>query len=283
MAKYYCFISGLPEITIDENKLTLTLFDFIEECKEAVSSKDFELIRLFLYQYDNTNLLKLLRGEGETLGYQGNFSEEELKEIITLFKEEDNPKVNNIPEHFRKFIPSWLEETKANPTLSWDDNLTSAYYDFAISNTNRTIKNWFEFNLNTLNLLTAINCKKFDLDIQQTVISENEVAELLRNNHSKDFGLPPVFPYAADIMKITEISSLAEREKKIDVLRWNWLDENEFSCYFDIENIFTYLVKLSVLQRWVDMDKGKGRGNIDTFIKNLKESVVLSDEFTTKK
>ncbi|MFV0482744.1 MAG: DUF2764 family protein [Bacteroidales bacterium] len=283
MAKYYCFISGLPDITIDENKLTLTLFDFIEQCREIVLPKDFELMKLFLYQYDNANLLKLLRGEGEELGYQGNLNEDELKEIITLFREEDNPKADNIPEYFKEFIPSWIEETKVNPDLSWEDNLTSAYYNFAIKNTNRVIKSWFEFNLNTLNLLTAINCKKFDLDIQQAVISDNEVAELLRTNHSKDFGLPPVFPYADDVIKISETSSLEEREKKIDVLRWDWLDDNEFFFYFDIENIFTYLVKLSILQRWADMDNEKGRANIDTFIKDLKESVVLSDEFTKKK
>ncbi len=283
MAKYYCFIAGLPEITIEDNKLPLSLQELVESIKEEVSVKDYQLIQLFLYQYDNENLWNLLTEQDKVHNELGLLSHEELLETINLFKEEEHPQASFIPPHFHDFLPYWIEGKPKNPDLSWEDNLSSAYYQYAIASSNEMIRNWFSFNLNALNLSTSINCRKFDFNIAEAVVGENEVTEMLINNRSKDFGLPVIFSYAEDILRISQIPSIVEREKKFDMLRWNWLDESDFFHYFAIEKIFAYLVKFSILDRWMSLDREKGEENLTRFITDLKISVNLSDEFKIQK
>ncbi len=48
------------------------------------------------------------------------------------------------------------------------------------------------------------------------------------------------------------------REKKVDLLKWEWLEEHTFFKPFDIESVFAYLLKLEMIERWVMLDKATG-------------------------
>jgi hypothetical protein len=57
---YYCLIAGLPDITHDDKKLHFSLVKLREYLKEELHPKDFRLVELFYYQFDNQNLLNIL-------------------------------------------------------------------------------------------------------------------------------------------------------------------------------------------------------------------------------
>ena len=64
---------------------------------------------------------------------------------------------------------------------------------------------------------------------------------------------------------------LVAREKKIDLLKWQWLDDNTFFKTFDIESVFAYLLKLEMIERWVVLDKARGEKTFREIVSVMKK------------
>ncbi len=55
----------------------------------------------------------------------------------------------------------------------------------------------------------------------------------------------------SQVTRISEIAELVEREKKMDLLRWNWMEDAIFFNYFTVKRIFAFLLKLEMIGRWI--------------------------------
>ena len=102
------------------------------------------------------------------------------------------------------------------------------------------------------------------------IVGDNEVAQALRTSNARDFGLGDAVDYLPDLWRIAEETDLMVREKKVDLLKWEWAEEHTFFKPFDIESVFAYLLKLEMIERWVMLDKATGE-------KTFRE-IVGSDE-----
>ena len=81
------------------------------------------------------------------------------------------------------------------------------------------------------------------------------------------------------MVKISETEELVEREKKIDQLRWNWMEEATFFNYFTVERLFVFLLQLEMIERWISLDKEKGNQLFRSIIATLKDEVQIPAEF----
>ena len=61
---YYYLIAGLPELSLDDNKLNLTVRDFRELYYPELVADDRALLDLVYLSYDNANLLLLIKEIG---------------------------------------------------------------------------------------------------------------------------------------------------------------------------------------------------------------------------
>ena len=111
------------------------------------------------------------------------------------------------------------------------------------------------------------------------VVGNNFVAEALRTSNARDFGLADDLEYFEQLVRINDTIDLVEREKKIDLLKWNWMEDNTFFNYFTIEKIFVFLMKLEMIERWVSLDKEKGNELFRQLIDQLKDEVQIPQEF----
>ena len=89
MSKYYYLVAGLPELTLEDSKLSYTVADFRTELYPALSEDDKKLIDLFYLKFDNANVLKLLKDKDAAIDPRGNYSSEELAEYISQLKDGD--------------------------------------------------------------------------------------------------------------------------------------------------------------------------------------------------
>lgn len=283
MKKYYCLVAGLPEIRIDDNKQSFDLKEFKEELRGNLSEGDFELIKLFYRKFDNLNLIAYLKDAEAKLDDRGNLTQDDFTEILRMVKEEENPKDERIPVYFKEFIPAWLEEKPLFPDMAWEDQLATLYYDDALKCRNEFFSSWFAFNLNVQNILTAINCRNYDLDLGPAIVGNSEIANTIRESTSKDFGLAAIFPYLDDVLHISEEANLYERERRIDALRWKWLEENAFFKYFTVEKVFAYLLQLEMIERWVKLSQETGLKIFRDFVQELQHSFEFPDEFKLNK
>ena len=94
-----------------------------------------------------------------------------------------------------------------------------------------------------------------------------------------DFGLSGEVDVFESLVKISEITELVEREKKLDALRWNWMEDAIFFDYFTVERIFAFLLKLEMIERWISLDKERGNQLFRSIIESLKNDVQIPAEF----
>ena len=111
-----------------------------------------------------------------------------------------------------------------------------------------------------------------NMDLIRPIISwgHNEIAENIRTSNARDFGLGDSVEYLPELQRIAEETDLIVREKKIDLLKWKWLDDNTFFKTFDIESVFAYLLKLEMIERWVTLDKARGEKTFRELVGAMK-------------
>ena len=279
MSKYYYYlVAGLPELTLEDSKLSYTVADFKAELYPDLSDKDRKLIDLFYLKFDNANVLKLLKDKDAAIDPRGNYSAEELAEFISSLKEGDEIADAVFPSYLSTFISEYFNVAAEDDFLH-EDRLAALYYEYAMKCKNKFVSSWFAFNLTMNNILVALTARKFKMDIAPLIVGDTEVCEALRTSGARDFGLTGEVDFLDQLVKISETEELVEREKKIDQLRWNWMEEATFFNYFTVERLFVFLLQLEMIERWISLDKEKGNQLFRSFIATLKDEVQIPAEF----
>ena len=279
MSKYYYYlVAGLPELTLEDSKLSYTVADFKAELYPDLSDKDRKLIDLFYLKFDNANVLKLLKDKDAAIDPRGNYSAEELAEFISSLKEGDEIADAVFPSYLSTFISEYFNVTAEDDFLH-EDRLAALYYEYAMKCKNKFVSSWFAFNLTMNNVLVALTARKFKMDIAPLIVGDTEVCEALRTSGARDFGLTGEVDFLDQLVKISETEELVEREKKIDQLRWNWMEEATFFNYFTVERLFVFLLQLEMIERWISLDKEKGNQLFRSIIATLKDEVQIPAEF----
>ena len=276
---YYYLIAGLPELSLDDSKLGITVREFRDLYYPELADDDRALLDLIYLSYDNANLLSLLKDKEATIAEGGLYTSEELLAIIEAARAEEAPD-RNYPRYMYDFVAQMQSEESAAEGIFPEDRLAQLYYAHAMSQGNVFVERWFAFNLDLNNFLTAITARRYNLDVKPLIVGDNEVAKALRTSNSRDFGLTGVMDGFEEVMRISEIDNLVERERKLDVLKWEWMEENSFFDYFTVEKLFAFLVKIQIIERWITLDAEAGGEMLRGMIRQLKEEVKVPQEFT---
>ena len=276
---YYYLIAGLPELSLDDSKLGTTVREFCELYYPDLADDDRALLDLIYLNYDNANLLLLLKDKEAAIAEGGLYTSDELLAIIEAARAEEAPD-RNYPRYMYDFVQQMESEESAAEGIFPEDRLAQLYYAHAMSQGNAFVERWFAFNLDLNNFLTAITARRYNLDVKPLIVGDNEVAKALRTSNSRDFGLTGVMDGFEEVMRISEIDNLVERERKLDVLKWEWMEENSFFDYFTVEKLFAFLVKIQIIERWITLDAEAGGEMLRGMIRQLKEEVKVPQEFT---
>ena len=278
MTNYYCLVTGLPELSLEDGKLSYTVANFKTDIYPVLSKSDKKLVDLFYLQFDNRNLLTLLKDmEASVDSSLGNYSADDLLAVISSFKGKTAPD-KKFPSYFYEFVTLYLN-TPVEERLGMEDKLFGCYYDYAMKCGNSFVSAWFELNLDVNNILAAMAARKYKMEVAKVPVGSNWVADSLRKSNARDFGLADELEYFDQLVRINDTVDLVDREKKIDLMKWNWMEENTFFNYFTIEKIFVFLMKLEMIERWISLDKEKGNEMFRQLIGQLKNEVQIPQEF----
>jgi len=287
MSKYYYLVSGLPNISFDDGKLPFSILGFKEELADHLTKADKRLLELLFLGVDNKNLLEQLRYPDYDPTPGGNIEVEELNVLINGVKDEiESAKSEDedewkpfknrnkrLPPYFEKFVREYftLIESEEEITITWEDRLSSMYYEYAMRCPNAFLALWFELNLNINNIYTALTCRKYKLDREVYVVGDTEIANQLRLSSSRDFELDESLDHLHAVLRIAEEPDLLQREIKTDLLKWEWLDEQIFVKVFDIESVLTYMLKLQMMERRIHLDRTTGNTTFRQLVGAMKK------------
>lgn len=282
MSQYYYLVTGLPELSLDDNKLNYTVGDFKTEFYPQLSKEDQTLVDLYYLKFDNANLLKLLKDREAVIDPRGNYTADQFVAVFKQFDEEGvitSP--GSLPSYIIKFIQAYLtqQETGVSSDVLVEDWLAGLYYEYAMQCKNDFVSSWFEFNLNTNNVLVALAARKYKLPIASFIVGDTEICQALKSSNARDFGLTTELDYFDQLLKISETDDLVDREKRLDQLRWKWMEDKTFFDYFSIERLYVFLLQLEIIERWISLDKEKGNQMFREIIDSLKGEVRVPSEF----
>lgn len=280
MKNYYCLVAGLPDIAPDNAKLHFTVGNFKADCLPVLAAGDRRCVELFFLKYDNRNLLNLLADpETEHFDERGCFTRTALLDAVDAVKH-GSDRDKDIPPYMWRFLERHIapEGEEADDRLA-EDVLASLYYEHALACGNEFFVRWFTFNLNLNNILVALTARRFGFAAAPYLVGANDVAEALRTSAARDFGLSSELGYYEELVRISDVTDPVEKEKKLDMLKWNWLEEETFFHYFSVEKVFSFLLRLDIIERWNGMDKEKGGTIFRQLINRLKEEVEVPAEF----
>ena len=274
---YYCYIAGLPDIQIDNQKSIPAQEEILDELKQILSKGDMALLDLLRLKYDNDNLLKFLANRDAELNPLGKLTSQDWAELIELIDNSDerNPvRDARLLKYVLEFYTTIRNEQSEEKIDFAEDFLATLYYKYGMQCKNKFVADWFEFNLNINNILTALTCRKYGWDVKSAIVGDNIVAETIRNSVSaRDFNLKAEIDYFDALVSISETANLLDREHRIDALKWNWLEENTFFSSFSIEKVLSFWLRCELMHRWDNLSMEEGAEIFRQMINDLKKDV----------
>lgn len=209
-----------------------------------------------------------------------NLSEKDKPLLDLLRMKSDAPEISELVERYDDSIidqPDWWEN--ARNTLSEADLRTQLLYEYGLKSKHKFVRKWFAYNQDMNNVLVAAICRKHGFDVRKMIVGQGEVAEILRKNlQQKDFGLGGVMDSLQEIMSLVDIDNLMEREKRMDALRFVWLEEATLFVDFSIENVLAYYLQAEMLNRWSLLTVEQGEKVFRELVANMKKGVNLDAE-----
>lgn len=274
---YYCYIAGMPDIQIDNAKSIPAQEEILDELKQILSKGDMALLNLLRLKYDNDNLLKYLDNRDVELNPLGTLTTQDWTELIDLIDNSDelNPaRDRRLLKYMLDFYTTIRNEQNEEKIEFHEDFLAALYYKYGMECKNKFVAEWFEFNLNINNILTALTCRKYGWDVKSAIVGDNIVAETIRNSVSAhDFNLKTEIDYFDTLVSISETANLLDREHRIDALKWNWLEENTFFNAFSIERVLSFWLRCELMHRWDNLSMEEGAEIFRQMINDLKKDV----------
>ena len=141
---------------------------------------------------------------------------------------------------------------------------------------NRFIRDWFGFNQDMNNVLVAQICRKHGFDVKTQIVGDGEVAEQLRSHSSqKDFGLNELPGDYQAILALAQIDDLMQREKAMDAIRFEWLQDRTEFDFFSSEMVFAYYLEALMLHRWSILTVEQGEKIFRDLVADMKKGVRL--------
>lgn len=268
---YYCFIAGLPEVFLDDRKLALSVNGFRELAREALKKEDVKLMELFFLPADNKQVLRLLNKMAPDTNLETVYPLQCLEDEIT-------EPTNSLPVYLNRFIADFKRE-HLKYDVSPENVLSWMYYDHLMKSDSKFVRNYAEFVMNVKNLETALTCRKYGKEVAPEIIGDNVFSKALRTSNSKDFGLAMEFPYVEKVISLMGNTNLVERERGLDLLLWDYIEEAVVYEYFSMDKVLSFMLELMIVERWSKMSSESGRKVFMEVVDKFRKSFEFAEEF----
>lgn len=194
------------------------------------------------------------------------------KELLALLRRKnDDPAILELLED------DAVLDRKAELSLSDEDFRTQLLYEQGRKCRNKFVREWFTYNMDINNVLAAAVAIKHEMDVQKVIVGDNDVAQELRKSGQlgKNARLAALVPDIKEVAEIAEIGDLLDREKHIDALRWQWLEDRTLFEVFNIEAVLAYYLKATILHRWDNLTVEQGEQVFRAMVADMKKGIKL--------
>ena len=272
---YYALVAGLREYALDADAKGFDSKAIVEEILEVISKGDAAAVRLLYTYYDCENLINLRNGSSAHNAL-GNLSREEIEAEMA------NP--THLPRRIADVIrayanPEGEEAETVDVGKRFEKSLFEAYYEECAHSSCRFLREWSSFDRTLRNILAAAVARSQSRPIEEVTIGEGDVVEQLQRSSAADFGLRGEYAFVDGVISaVNDEQNLLEKERKIDLIRWNEASELATFDYFDINAVMAYLVKVNMVARWSVLDVRHGRQMFERLLADLDGKDLINKQ-----
>ena len=129
------------------------------------------------------------------------------------------------------------------------------FYKNALASRSAFIRDFFQFDLNVRNAKVRYLNEALGRDPQKDVLT-------MTDPDAEELGIEteePEFKEAARLQAILEGKDILARERGIDDLYWDKIDEITLFDYLNFSKILGMVVKMMIIRRWLILDEERGR------------------------
>ena len=174
--------------------------------------------------------------------------EEYLDQVKELLSEKDQKTVRLIEDGFDK------------------EKIGLEFYKEALSHSSAFIREFFQFDLNVRNAKVRYLNQALGRDPLKDVLS-------MADPEAEEKGIEveePEFKEAARLQAILEGKDILARERGIDDLYWDKIDEITLFDYLTFGKILGMVVKMMIIRRWLILDEEAGRAMFKRLVDEVR-------------
>ncbi len=174
--------------------------------------------------------------------------DEYLEQMKELLSARDNETI--------RFIEKAFDKEQINLEL----------YKEALSHSRGFIREFFQFDLDVRNRKVRYLNQALGRDPEKDVMS-------LKDPEAEETGLEPEepeFKESAKLQNILEASDILARERGIDDLYWDKIDELTLYDYLNFDKILGMTVKMMIIRRWLILDEETGRAMFKKLVDEVR-------------
>ena len=264
----YYLIAGLPELFFVQEKSPFRVVEFRAELHRQLKEEDYRQLFFIFLPFDNSNFLQLLAKEEQALDPRGNFSANQWEEAL------QDP--SRLLPFQRTFLAAYREQSPLAANQSWEMQLTTLFYDYVLEAAGPFLQRYFAFERDLRNLLVGISGRTQQQVVDPQYAGQYPLTDMLKKSHARDFGLANEYPYLEKLLQLEELADIRERERGIDRLRWNFIEELNTFNYFSLEVILGYTLQLMILERWTGLDASRGEELLLEQLAALTENIEFA-------
>ena len=136
------------------------------------------------------------------------------------------------------------------------DRPTPYLYQKTAKSKNRFVREFFMFDVDLRNIQAGVVARRTGQTVDSYIVGSNEITEAILANKGVDFGFES--DELKKIIATLEVRDILEREQKMDLLRWEKVNELSFYSYFNADAVLAFVVKAFLINRWMQLDKERG-------------------------
>ncbi|MDE6482272.1 MAG: DUF2764 domain-containing protein [Rikenellaceae bacterium] len=284
-SNYHYLVSSLAEYAPDSDGEGLDVVALLDEIASQVGSGDMACVRMLLWRNDIANIMSRRAGR-ERYSVPANLSPEQVEAVCGRYfgdGDGDGDSADeslremgvSLPVYIKKVLDEYVAADKDAEPVNVERALWESYYAAAERSSDRFLREWSRFDRHLRDITAAYTARRKGMEIAGVVVGDDAITDRLKNDYTPDFGLKGTFDRVDELISILDSDEMLSKERRLDELKWAKVDDITEFDYFNIDFILGYLVKVSIICRWMVLDKEAGRQMLGRLIEQLTPAEVV--------
>lgn len=154
----------------------------------------------------------------------------------------------------------------------------AAFYTRCQNQDSGFIKSWFEFQQQFRNILALLSQRILNdagIAVDDVLVGDDEFIQALNSSSARDFGLSGVYPWVEDVVEASSLEGV-EREKRLDEIQLEVLDELTPHGSFAIEEVLAYFEAYKLNARWYSCTREIGSAALAQRVNEVEAAMDLT-------